>query len=90
MHYVWRAPLAFFLLYRELFSDHELFTDRELCDARTLLALFLLYHELFSNHELFFDPELHDTGTSDLPYVTHALHVESSTHTFSIVPQTLF
>ena len=35
MHYVWRAPLALFLLYRELFSDHELFTDRELREART-------------------------------------------------------
>ena len=37
MHYVWRAPLALFLLYRELFSDHELFTNRELRDARTPL-----------------------------------------------------
>ena len=36
MHYVWRAPLALFLLYRELFSDCELFTDHELRDARTL------------------------------------------------------
>ena len=42
MHYVWQAPLALFLLYRELFSnrklfsDRELFTDRELRDARTL------------------------------------------------------
>ena len=36
MHYVWRALLALILLYRELFSDCELFTDRELCDTRTL------------------------------------------------------
>ena len=34
-HFVWQAPLALFLLYRELFSDHELFTDLELCDACT-------------------------------------------------------
>ena len=32
---MWRAPLALFLLYSELFSDRELFTNRELCDART-------------------------------------------------------
>ena len=42
MHYVWQAPLAVFLLYRELFSDsklfsdRELFTDHELYDAHTL------------------------------------------------------
>ena len=36
MHYVWRALLALFLLYRELFSDLELFTDLELCNACTL------------------------------------------------------
>ena len=35
-HYVWQAPLALFLLYRELFSDCELFTDHELHDIRTL------------------------------------------------------
>ena len=41
-HFVWRAPPALFLLYCDLFSDHdlfsdpELFTDRELRDARTL------------------------------------------------------
>ena len=35
-HYVWRAPLAIFLLYHELFSDCELFTDHELHDAHTL------------------------------------------------------
>ena len=41
-HYVWWALLALFLLYHELFSVCELFTNHELCDARTLLALFLL------------------------------------------------
>ena len=35
MQYVWRALLALFLLYHELFSDHELFTDCDLHDART-------------------------------------------------------
>ena len=34
---MWRAPLALFLLSRELFSDPELFTDRELRDAHTPL-----------------------------------------------------
>ena len=34
-HYVWRAPLALFLLHRELFSDRELFTNCELHDSRT-------------------------------------------------------
>ena len=36
MHYVWQAQLALFLLYLELFSDRELFTNHELRDARTL------------------------------------------------------
>ena len=36
MHYVWQALLALFLLYHELFSDRELFTNHELRDARTL------------------------------------------------------
>ena len=36
MHYVWRALLVLYLLYRELFSDHELFTDLKLRDTRTL------------------------------------------------------
>merc|ERR1712081_136413 len=35
-HSVWQAPLALFLLYCELFSDCEHFTDHELRDARTL------------------------------------------------------
>ena len=41
-HYMWRATLTLFLLYRELVSDHELVYDRELFnvhelrDARTL------------------------------------------------------
>ena len=35
-HYVWWAPLNLFLLYHELFSDHELFTNRKFHDARTL------------------------------------------------------
>ena len=34
-HCVWRAPLALFLLYRELFCNRELFTNREFRDART-------------------------------------------------------
>ena len=34
-HCVWRAPLALFLLYSELFYDRELFTDLELREART-------------------------------------------------------
>ena len=33
---MWQAPLTLFLLNRVLFSDRELFTDCELCDARTL------------------------------------------------------
>ena len=36
MHYVWQALLALFLLYCELFSDHELFTDHELREAQAL------------------------------------------------------
>ena len=32
---MWQAPLTLFLLYRELFSDSELFTDHELREART-------------------------------------------------------
>ena len=36
MHFEWQALLALFLLYHELFSDCELFTDHELGDARTL------------------------------------------------------
>ena len=36
MHFMWQAPLALFLLYRELFSNCELFTDRELLDTNTL------------------------------------------------------
>ena len=35
-HYMWWAPLSLFLLYCELFSNRELFTNHELCDARTL------------------------------------------------------
>ena len=70
MHYVWRAPLALFLLYNELFSDHELHdTDRE----------------LFSDCELFTIRELHDTCTSVLPQVMHTLHVVRSAHFLSIV-----
>ena len=33
---VWQALLALFLLYRKLLSNHKLFTDCELHDARTL------------------------------------------------------
>ena len=58
-HFVWRALLALFLLYRELFSDRELFTDCELCDARTLEnyntlpdAAFMLHH-MWRTHALF-------------------------------------
>ena len=61
-----------FLLYHELFSDRELFTDNEFRDTCTsapphvMHALhvassacsFLLYRELFSDHELFSDREL--------------------------------
>ena len=43
MHYVWQAPLALFLLYRELFSDHELFTDRELHEAHTYNSFTHIY-----------------------------------------------
>ena len=96
MHYVWQAPLALFLLYCELFSDRELFTDCELCDARTLapphmthalqwqapLALFLLYCELFSVRELFTNRELCDARTLAPPHVTHALRVASSVNSF--------
>ena len=35
----WRGLLALFLLYCELFSDNELFSDCELCDTRTLEKL---------------------------------------------------
>ena len=48
---MWRALLALFLLYpelfsdRELFSDCELFTDRELRDTRTLAQPHVM-HEL--------------------------------------------
>ena len=37
MHFVWLATLALILLYCERFSDHELFTELELGDARTLV-----------------------------------------------------
>ena len=33
---MWRAPLALFLLYRELFSGRELFTNQELFTDREL------------------------------------------------------
>ena len=35
-HFMWRALLALFLLYRELFSNRDLSTNYELCGARTL------------------------------------------------------
>ena len=35
-HYMWPALLAFFVLYHGLFSDLELFSDREPSDAYTL------------------------------------------------------
>ena len=75
MHYVWRALLALFLVYSELFSNRELFTNHELCDTCTsapphvMHALrlansagffFIPYCELFSNHELFTNHELLD------------------------------
>ena len=86
MHYVWRALLALFLLYHEIFFYLELFSDRKLCDKRTPLAFFLLYHELFSNRELFTDRELCDARILAPPHITHALHVSSSACSFSIVP----
>ena len=95
-----RALLALFLLYSELFSDHELFTDRKLHDACTLApphvtnALcvasstlsFLLYHKLFSDCELFTDHELRYTPTLAPPHMMHALRVASSARSFPIVP----
>ena len=72
---MWRAPLALFLLYRELFSD------RELHDACTLKNLTMLpdtasllhpcdtctscgeLRSLFSDRELFTDRELHEART---------------------------
>ena len=92
---MWQAPLVLFLLYCELFSDHELFTNRELRDAPTSALphvthalcvassaryFFLLYHELFTNHEL------RDTRILAPPHVTHALGLASSACSFSIVP----
>ena len=83
---MWRASLALFLLYCELFSNCELFSDRRRNDRRTLLALILLYHELFSNRELFSYIELPDALTLAPPHVTYALRVASSARSFSIVP----
>ena len=94
MHYMWRAPLALFLLYYELFSVRELFTNCELHDARTLAPphvthtlcvassarSFLLYCELFS------DRELSDARTLAPPHVMHALCVASSARSYSAVP----
>ena len=68
---MWRALFALFLLYHELFSECELFSDRELRDTHTPLALFLLYHELFTSCEL------HDTTLENftmLPDAALLLH----------------
>ena len=53
---MWQALLTLFLLYHELFSDHELFTNRELRDTCTIkyfsacgeLRLLFFYYTLNS------------------------------------------
>ena len=43
-HSVWLAMLTFFLLYRELFSNREPFTDCELRDTCKLMMGSLKFH----------------------------------------------
>ena len=52
-HYVWRVLLALFLLYCELFSDRELFTNHELQEASTLRYLILLPDTAYTKYRHF-------------------------------------
>merc|ERR1712081_62011 len=74
----WRAPLALFLLYCELFSVCELFTNRELhfgsaqCDARTTCGKL---------HLLFFY-----CAVNSFPTVNSLPTVNSVMHAFRLCP----
>ena len=85
---MWQAPLALFPFFCEIFSNLELFSDRELHDARTPLALFLLYCELFSDCDLFSDREFLPTVNC----VTHTLRLRPvwRTHYVWQAPLALF
>ena len=67
-HSVWGALLALFLLYRELFSDHELFTDCELRDARTLKNFTMLPDAALLLHPM------HSVPRIDFALRMHAPH----------------
>ena len=87
MHFMWRALLALYLLYHELFSNRELFTI-ELCDACTLKSFTmlpdaaLLLHPMWHTHFVWRDMLLFLYCTvNSFPTANSLPTVNSVTHT---------